>query len=120
MSSVTLQLTGFFMAYKKVKAGSYKWPVTITLAKEDGSGDFDKFAMTLEFRRLKRTEIEGLKNNVELLKKAVCGWSGYQDSAGAEIKFTDKEFEEMMEDTAFVPAAASAFWESVSGAQEKN
>lgn len=106
------------MAYRKVKATSYKWPVTLSVAK-DGGG-FDKFTMDVEFRRMKRTELESVKDNIELLRMVVCGWSGYTDEAGAEIKFSDKEFNEMLEDTAFVPAAAKAFWESISGAPEKN
>ena len=108
------------MAYKKVKASSYPWPVIVWTPKEDGSGDYDKFAMQVEFRRMKRSELEKLSNNVELLKAVVCGWSGYQDAAGADIKFSDKELQELLDDTAFVPAAAQAFWESLSGAQEKN
>lgn len=107
------------MAYRKVKATSYKWPVTIFTPKADGGG-YDKFTMDVEFKRMKRTELESVKDNIELLNKVVCGWSGYTDEAGAEIKFTDKEFAEMLEDTAFVPAAAKAFWESISGAPEKN
>lgn len=108
------------MAYKKIKAASYKWPLVIYVPKEDGSGDYDKFGMELEFRREKRSELEKCGNNVELLKKVVCGWSGYADAAGAEVKFSDKEFEELLEDTFFVPAAAKAFWDSLGGAQEKN
>ena len=107
------------MAYKKVKAGSYKWPVVITPPAAEGGG-FDSCAMEVEFRRVKRTQLEKVQNNLELLRLVVCGWSDYKDEAGAEIKFSDKELNELLEDSCFLQAAASAFYDSITGAKEKN
>ena len=101
------------MAFVRRKVTSYRWPVPVFVP-ADGGG-FKKETLDLEFLRLKRSELEEIKDNVQLLKKVVSGWHDYKDESGEDIPFSATALEELLEDTAFVPAAATAFWESLNG-----
>lgn len=101
------------MAFVRKKATSYRWPVSV-MPPGDG-GIYKKETLDLEFLRLKRTELEEVKDNVQLLKRVVIGWYDYKDEDGEDIPFSATALEELLEDTAFVPAAATAFWESLNG-----
>ncbi len=104
------------MAFVRKKVTTYKWPVPV-FSPADGGG-FNKEAIDLEFLRISRSEFESAKNNVELLKKVIKGWSGYRDEDGKEIPFSASALEELLEDISFVPSAAKAYWESMSGAAQ--
>lgn len=101
------------MAFKRKKVGSYRWPVTVS-SPADGGGS-EKETIDLVFKRIKRTELEGVKDNVQLLERVIEGWSNYLDESDKEIPFSDAALKELLQDTAFVPAAAKAYWESLQG-----
>jgi hypothetical protein len=104
------------MAFVRKKVTTYKWPVPI-FSPADGGG-FTKETIDLEFLRISRSELENMKDNVQLLKKVIKGWSGYTDEDDKAIPFSVSALEELMEDTAFVPGAAKAYWDSMNGAAQ--
>lgn len=104
------------MAFVRKKVTTYTWPVPV-FSPADGGG-FNKETIDLEFLKISRSELEGMKDNVALLRKVVKGWKGYNDDAGEEIPFSVAALDELLEDTAFVPCAAKAFWDSLNGAAQ--
>lgn len=104
------------MAFVRKKVTTYKWPVPV-FSPADGGG-FNKETIDLEFLRISRTELESIKDNVALLRKVIKGWTGYTDEAGEAIPFSATALDELMEDTAFVPSAAKAYWDSLNGAAQ--
>lgn len=104
------------MAFARKKVTTYKWPVPV-FSPADGGG-FNKETIDLEFLRISRSELENMKDNVQLLKKVIKGWAGYNDADGEAIPFSASALEELMEDTSFVPCAAKAYWDSMNGAAQ--
>lgn len=104
------------MAFARKKATTYLWPVPV-FPPADGGG-YGKETIDLSFLRISRSELESIKDNVQLLKKVVKGWNGYVDEDGKAIPFSVTALEELLEDTAFVPAAAKAYWDSLNGAAQ--
>lgn len=101
------------MAFIRKKVTTFRWPVPVYIPTDGGS--WDKQTLDLEFLRITRSELENIKDNVALLKKVVKGWFNYTDEDGKPIPYSAAAFDELMEDTAFVPAAAKAYWESLQG-----
>jgi hypothetical protein len=101
------------MAFSRKKVSSYRWPVTVFVPADGGT--HDKQTLDVLFKRIPRTELENVKDNVSLLEKVIEGWFSYIDEAGKEIPFSAQALKELLDDTAFVPAAAKAYWESLQG-----
>ena len=101
------------MAFVRKKVSAYRWPVPVYVPM-DGGG-YDKQILDLEFLRISRSELESVKDNIQLLKKVVKGWYEYTDEDGVKIPFSATALDELLEDTAFVPAAAKAYWDSLQG-----
>lgn len=103
------------MAFVRKKVTSYKWPVPV-FSPADGGG-YDKETIQIEFRRIKRTELEQL-TNLQLLQKTIKGWDDYLDEDGKAIPFSESALDELLEDSAFVQSAAAAYWKSINGAAQ--
>lgn len=104
------------MAFVRKKVTTYLWPVPV-FSPTDGGG-FSKEMIDLEFLRISRTELESFTNNATLLRKVIKGWKGYTDEAGEAIPFSATALDELLDDTAFVPCAAKAYWDSLNGAAQ--
>lgn len=108
------------MAFVIKKGSTYTWPVKFETPISGGKRETNTF--DIEFKRSTRTEIAALldTNDTELARKVIVGWAGIKDEAGAEIPFSEKSLEELLEVPGLSTAVTHAFLQSVSGEKAKN
>ena len=112
------------MAFVIKKKESFIWPVKIK-SPADG-GKYDEQTLNLEFKKLKSSEMENLlKGNIEGGDKGFCrmivlGWKDVKDSEGKDVPFSSDGLEGLLEEYGCGKAIASAYFEALAGAVEKN
>lgn len=123
------------MAFVLKQSATYSWPVTLVLPVDGGRRE--KHTFEGEFRRLPQTRINeivrqaramerGRINEDEVLedqdaaKEILVGWSGVVDDDGAEMPFTDKLLDQLLEIPTVAGQIVRAWFESLEVAKRKN
>lgn len=123
------------MAFVLKQSATYSWPVTLILPVDGGRRE--KHTFEGEFRRLPQTRINeivrqaramerGRINEDEVLedqdaaKEILVGWSGVVDDDGAEMPFTDKLLDQLLEIPTVAGQIVRAWFESLEVAKRKN
>lgn len=113
------------MAFVLKQSDTYTWPVTFEIP-VDGQHETQSFDAV--FKRMSQSWIrevakkidEGKISDIEVAKQVVAGWSGVNDAQGKEIPFSIKGLETMLDIPSVAGAVVLAYFNSISGAKEKN
>jgi hypothetical protein len=105
---------------------TYEAEVTVAYPVEGGRVHKAKFFAV--FRRLAQAELEALMADVaaktvtdrDVLGRVLVGWRGVEDEDGRELPFNDATRDQLLALHPAQPSIARAFFESISGAREKN
>ena len=114
------------MALKLKQSDTFRWPVKVAIPKDGGgyeTGTFDA-----EFKRLPRTESEGIAmkvmsgelTGVDAVRQILVGWRGVEVD-GEEVPFSEANLEALLEINGVALAVFRTFSEANAGAaQAKN
>lgn len=114
-----------YMAFILKQSDTYSWPVNFEIP-VDGRHEAQSFDAV--FKRMSQTWIrdiakkidEGKATDVEVARQVLAGWSGVNDAQGKEIPFSIKALETMLDIPSVAGAVVLAYFNSVTGAKEKN
>lgn len=101
--------------FKLSQANTFFWPVSISIPVDGGTFKTETF--DIEFRRVKRSELESLtKENTEdsFIKAIVVGWKGITDGE-SEAVFSVSNLEKLLDFPGVPGAISNAFFEALTG-----
>ena len=111
------------MGFVIKKKESFVWPVTIKTPADGGS--YEEEVIDFTFKKFGEKEMKKLVEDKsittkELCKKFVIGWSGVTDESGQEVKFSQKNFDLLIENYGFCNQIAGQYFEAIHKAFVKN
>jgi hypothetical protein len=104
---------------------TYTWPVSFELPTDGGRTE--KFTFDAVFKRLKQSEIEDMRkqietseiNDADMVRQVLVGWNGVHDDTG-EIPFSEGALSTLLDVPTVSTAIILALLTSLSGAKRKN
>ena len=126
------------MAFVLKQSDTYSWPVSFDVPADGGR--FIKQTFDAEFKRPTQARIveiqeavmkrlraiqndedtDGLITDLEIADEILVGWSGIDDGEGAEVPYSQKAKEQVLNVPAVSASIVEAFFDSLKGAKRKN
>lgn len=126
------------MAFVLKQSDTYSWPVSFDVPADGGR--FVKQTFDAEFKRPTQSRIveiqeavmkrlraiqndqdtDGLITDLEIADEILVGWSGIDDGEGAEVPYSQKAKEQVLNVPAVSASVVEAFFDSLKGAKRKN
>lgn len=126
------------MAFVLKQSDTYSWPVSFDVPADGGR--FIKQTFDAEFKRPTQARIveiqeavmkrlraiqndedtDGLITDLEIADEILVGWSGIDDGEGAEVPYSEKAKEQVLNVPAVSASIVEAFFDSLKGAKRKN
>lgn len=126
------------MAFVLKQSDTYSWPVSFDVPADGGR--FIKQTFDAEFKRPTQARIveiqeavmkrlraiqndedtDGLITDLEIADEILVGWSGIDDGEGAEVRYSEKAKEQVLNVPAVSASIVEAFFDSLKGAKRKN
>jgi hypothetical protein len=123
------------MSFVLKQTATYKWPVKIVLAIDNGKREVSTF--DAEFKRLKQSRINELLQQVrdqergrsendtliqdtEIVKELLVGWDGVNDDSGAPIPFSEAALDQLVDIPTVAGQIIKTWFESLQEAKRKN
>ena len=126
------------MAFVLKQSDTYSWPVSFDVPADGGR--FVKQTFDAEFKRPTQARIveiqeavmkrlraiqndqdtDGLITDLEIADEILVGWSGIDDGEGAEVPYSQKAKEQVLNVPAVSASVVEAFFDSLKGAKRKN
>ena len=126
------------MAFVLKQSDTYSWPVSFDVPADGGR--FVKQTFDAEFKRPTQARIveiqeavmkrlraiqndqdtDGLITDLEIADEILVGWSGIDDGEGADVPYSQKAKEQVLNVPAVSASVVEAFFDSLKGAKRKN
>jgi hypothetical protein len=126
------------MAFVLKQTTTYSWPVSFDVPADGGR--FVKQSFDAEFTRPTQSRIveiqeavykrlraiqndqdtDGMITDQEIAEEVLVGWSGVDDGEGAEVPFSEKAKQQVLDVPSVSAAIVEAFFDSLKGAKRKN
>lgn len=122
------------MAFKIVQSATYKWPVKITLALDNGKRCTDTF--TAEFKRLPQDRINEIVkevrrseydrdldetiNDQDACREIMVGWSDVVDDDGEAVPFSTDALNELLNIPTVASQIVTHWFGSLDNSKRKN
>lgn len=123
------------MAFVLAKSSTYKWPVRITLATDDGKRTVENF--DVEFRRLPQSRINEIIRQAraaernrgdddeqiedqDAAREIMAGWAGVTADDGTEIPYSEASLGQLLEIPTVAGQIVKAWFESLKEGKRKN
>lgn len=113
------------MAFVLKQSDTYSWPVSFEIP-VDGRHESQSFKgifkrMSQKWIRdvLKKIEEEKI-SDYDVAKEVLAGWEDVRDESDKDIAFTAKALDQLLEIPTVSGAIVVSFFESITGAKEKN
>jgi hypothetical protein len=126
------------MAFVLKQTTTYSWPVAFDVPADGGR--FVKQSFDAEFTRPTQSRIveiqeavykrlraiqndqdtDGMITDQEIAEEVLVGWSGVDDGEGAEVPFSEKAKQQVLDVPSVSAAIVEAFFDSLKGAKRKN
>jgi hypothetical protein len=114
------------MGFTLKQTNSYSWPVSVEIPVDNGRHERSTF--DAEFKRIPQTRIKefgeeldaGTISESDICREVLIGWKGITDDDGKEVKFTQSNFEQLVDVPMVAMAVATSFFNSLAGVKRKN
>lgn len=113
------------MAFVLKQSPTFTWPVKVAFPIDGGKYRHETF--DAEFRRIGQSEVQALAEKVtsgetsaeDVIRDILVGWSGITDEDGADLPFSVKARDELLEVALVAGATLNAFLDAYAGGNAK-
>lgn len=119
------------MAFVLSQSDSYSWPVSFDVPTDGGRHELQTFDG--QFKRLPQSwigpivaelqqieDLADLERITEIAKEILIGWAGVTSDDGAEIPYSERALNQLLEVPLLAVAIVKAYMDSIKGAKRKN